>query len=411
MQKLDLNKTYIALAFALFGFSLSNSLFSEGGKITIAVLIEVALAFIFFISVRFSVFQVTSFIVLFESMVLSGVVAYQYYAIYPKILVYGYFLISVIFLTGAVKLLNSPIVLSEIAVTSFRVALMSALLVNMYLGLSQFIEGGVLAVRFGFDDKSHAAIFLCFYAFFSLLVFESRGYIFSLIFWLLAAVTISRMPYVFLPFLLFSVGVRFVRDFPRLRLQVFITALSLVALTIMMLVTFVDTEYFSGMKRALEVFTDSDSDHGSTLAHTLLLKYALTLKFENIGNILFGIGPGGFGETLLSSAINYSDLSVVDPSFVQFAALGAAPIHSTYAAIFTEFPIWIFLIYMYFNLKMVYNHLLHKNYILLSFCLPFFVSILYYSAHNKPYFWIVSAFLLMDRAESCFRSTRRLMLP
>ena len=150
---------------------------------------------------------------------------------------------------------------------------------------------------------------------------------------------------------------------------------------------------FSVLDRVSSMEAVADND--STNAHSLLIYKGIELKLSNVGNFVFGISPGSFGDILVNphSDVDYTELKNTDPNFINEAKKGKAPIHSTHLAFFVEYPIIIFVFYLFYNFYVAYRLVVHKLYFEVLFYIPFMISVLLYSSHNKFYYFVVYLFI------------------
>jgi len=197
---------------------------------------------------------------------------------------------------------------------------------------------------------------------------------------------------VFIPFLLVIAVMQIIKEGSLLK-KVLLTLMLLTSTIIAVNYIYKNSEKIQLLERIDSTSTVSSSD--STSAHILLLKYATILKFDSIPNFLFGVSPGSFADILIRSDIDYSNLASIDPAFIDNARNSTAPIHSTHAAVLVEAPFPALVVYIAIIISIVVKNIRRKNYELLLFGAPFFISIMFYSAHNKFYFFVVLLFILL----------------
>ncbi|MNN31580.1 hypothetical protein D3C81_1452730 [compost metagenome] len=107
------------------------------------------------------------------------------------------------------------------------------------------------------------------------------------------------------------------------------------------------------------------------------------------------MSPGSFADILIRSDIDYLDLASIDPEFITHARNSTAPIHSTHAAVLVESPLPALIAYIAIIILITKKNILRKNHELLLFGIPLFISIMFYSAHNKFYFFVIILFILL----------------
>lgn len=256
-------------------------------------------------------------------------------------------------------------------------------------------SGDVFNINYGMDDKSHSAILLCFFSFISLLYVKKFAFIIGFFFLLMSMLTISRLPFIFAPFFMLAATIHAVLSSKNKSESILKILFILILLTCAAFLMLENQETFKVLERFS--FNDGTSleKSPSSQAHDLLIKKAIELKQLNLGNFIFGVSPGAFADTLVRSPINYSDLAILDPQFIEFAFIGKAPVHSTHMAFYSEYPIWIFSLYVLINCYIGYALIKNRNWITLLFFIPFNLATTYYSSHNKFYYYFIFLILLI----------------
>ncbi|MRG60431.1 hypothetical protein GE115_11220 [Agromyces sp. CFH 90414] len=268
----------------------------------------------------------------------------------------------------------------------FAVAIPIALLVIVaQLGLD--LQGGADRRRLGFDDKSHASIYCCFLAFASLRFLRGRArLVVSLVFFVIAFLTISRLPFIFAPlyFVAFLGEYRRVRAEAKTPLDVYVVHLLMagVVLTPVLLAARA-AGLFASFGR---VFQAGERTDASTQAHLLLLEYAARLKIADPGSFLFGVTPGGFASVLARSDIDISSFAAIDPPGYEKVLEGIAPMHSSLGSILLEFPIWVAAGYLVLAAWALWALLRRGETVLALFLVSFFVATVFYSSQTELYF-------------------------
>lgn len=240
-----------------------------------------------------------------------------------------------------------------------------------------------------FDDKSHAVIFFMFLAFFSLKK-ENMKYntIISLLYFTLSLTTTSRLGIIFIPFYAAAFYWKFIKK----RVGVFEKiVLSLIALGIIVTIGWLiykNYQYFS-------VFNRMSNSSGSTKSHLVLIKYALKIKFMNIGNFLLGTGPGMFSNVLVASNMNLTEIM---PDYSSYAVIlqGYLPVHSSHVELFMDFSLPAFLCYVKFLVSIYYQQWKAGNYIDRFFFIAFIGAEIFYSTFHEILFYVVLLYLYVN---------------
>ncbi|MGI9822620.1 hypothetical protein [Agromyces sp. Marseille-Q5079] len=282
----------------------------------------------------------------------------------------------------------------------FRWAIPIAL-VYLVIQLGIDLGSGTDRRRLGFDDKSHASVYACFLAFASLRFLRGRlRLVISLAFFVMAFLTISRLPFVFAPVyvLAFLVEYRKVRAEARTPLDVYFAHLTLAGTILTPLVL---AARAAGFFRSFErVFDSGDFTNASTTAHLLLIQYAVELKLENLGNFLLGITPGGFAGVLYRSRIDVSQFASTDPPGYEKMMEGTAPMHSSLGSILLEFPIWVSVLYLVLVGWAVVRLYRNREWVMLWFLIGFFAATLFYSSQTELYFCVAWTGIIAVAAHS-----------
>ncbi|MFF2371028.1 hypothetical protein [Agromyces sp. NPDC058110] len=320
--------------------------------------------------------------VLLAAILVSNVYTYR---IAPEFT--AYYLLVVVWLIGIYRTSRAAGGTEAVA-RGFRWAI-PIVLAYLMVQLAVDLSGGTDRRRLGFDDKSHASVYACFLAFASLRFLRGRSrLLISLAFFVVAFLTISRLPFVFAPVYLiaFVVEYRKVRAEAKTPLEVYFAHLTLAGTILTPLILAAQA---AGFFRSFDrVFGSGDFTNASTTAHLLLLKYAAELKIENLGNFFFGVTPGGFAGVLYRSRIDVSQFASIDPPGYEKLMEGTAPMHSSLGSILLEFPIWVSLSYLAMVVWAVIRLRRNREWVMLSFLVGFFAATLFYSSQTELYFCV-----------------------
>lgn len=271
---------------------------------------------------------------------------------------------------------------------SLRVAVPATLAIMYCYALYDMGFQHLAYTSMGFDDKSHAAVFVGCLAFAPLFISQSFVRIpISMIVFATSFLTASRLSAVMIPLYLVALIVEFMKtrnqleDGARRKFDIaagsLIAVISIIALIIMFKLPIAS--------RILTSLQGGDAA-SSTKSHILLIKFALQLKFSHPWIFIFGSSPGLFSYLLPKSNLDFEQLGHYDPG--AFAAMwqGALPVHSSLASIFLEFPIWLFALYIYILFKSGINLAKTKQISVLMMLCSLILSTVWYSGHNEPYF-------------------------
>ena len=387
------NKQFIILT--LLSLSIIGALFTESidglGKLSISNVIQLlTTTSLIFVNPRFSRTLIKTILFVITCAVVSHIYVAVEYGYQGKIFVTLHIITGLVFfflMADGLQRYSSQAALKKCILISILVSI-SILTLSAALDF----KNGLPRTSFTFDDKSHASIYICFLSFLSLHYLGASRYLISSLLIILCFFSVSRLVAVFIPFLLVIAVMQIIKEGSLLK-KVLLTLMLLTSTIIAVNYIYKNSEKIQLLERIDSTSTVSSSD--STSAHILLLKYATILKFDSIPNFLFGVSPGSFADILIRSDIDYSNLASIDPAFIDNARNSTAPIHSTHAAVLVEAPFPALVVYIAIIISIVVKNIRRKNYELLLFGAPFFISIMFYSAHNKFYFFVVLLFILL----------------
>lgn len=245
-----------------------------------------------------------------------------------------------------------------------------------------------------FDDKSHTVIFFMACSFISLKVIEGKKkWIFSILFLILSFTTTSRLVFIFLIFYSVYVYWEIVKNFKGIKGKLLGICIAALIVSSGIYVLLVNQSLFSVFSR---MRSNNISAQSSTNAHFMLIMYALKLKFENLGNFVLGIAPGGFGDVLAHSNVNFSRMQLVDSGVYRAIYAGTTPVHSSHFQIFLEFSIFYFLWYCKFIIEILMTAIKEKNGYMLCFFIPLMGATMFYSTHNEIVYYCILLFCYMN---------------
>ena len=262
--------------------------------------------------------------------------------------------------------------------------IISAVISALY-GMAQFGRKDLLnIITFGMDDKSQAAVLFCCQAYILLRFFD--GFIARIVaagLLAMSMMTLSRLPATFLPVLLITLSVR--------TRYGFLLAAATVCGVVIAFMTAGDaiTTVFKAVDRLSSV--NEVAGDNATSAHLLLIKSALEMKFTDFSTFFLGTGPGNFSKALTSFPIDIHELESLDPALVADARVGKAPMHSTPISLLLDYNIAIFALLVFLALRAVRYLLRVRHYLDLLFLATLFGASMFYSLHNKPYFFLAIA--------------------
>lgn len=290
--------------------------------------------------------------------------------------------------------------------SALRIGVPIAILVIFGFTVKDMFIDHLAYTSMGFDDKSHASVYIAALAFLVLEISTSILKIpIALFIFASSFLTVSRLSAMMIPFFLMALFSAFLRT--RLKfankssraLYVLIMGVMVVLLLIVAISVVSGLPVFSRL-----VGSEDGSAAGSTQSHFILIQLAIQMKFIKPWIFVFGTTPGAFSYLLPVSGIDYSELAFLDPESQVTMARGALPIHSVPASIFLEFPIWIFVIYaisLFFITKNLFKA--HKTNIWTMF-LAVMVATMFYSGHNEPYFLTLFLISILFMRESVSRN-------
>ena len=235
-----------------------------------------------------------------------------------------------------------------------------------------------------FDDKSHTVIFFSFYAFQSLVLLKGKiRYIISVLYFLLALTTTSRLGVIFIPFYILALYATSASASNIVK-KILSILFVVVFITLGIYFVFQNKRYFS-------VFGRIGQSSGSTRAHLVLIFYSLKIKRADIVNFLIGTGPGSFSNILVASGM---DLSAIKFDIGSYRAIlrGDLPVHSTHAEIFMDFSIYTFALYVK-NLWTIFKGLYNRKQIVpMLFYISFLGAEVFYTTFHENAFFVILLF-------------------
>lgn len=263
-----------------------------------------------------------------------------------------------------------------------------SVLISSWYGIQQITVAGALFLLFGMDDKSQAAVLFCCQAFFLVRYFGrplDMAFAGVLILWSLFS--LSRLPFLFLPVIFLAVAKRSPATAAAATLAAFGALGALFSTGVSLNQVF---KIFDRIQSIEAVASDS-----SNSAHLLLLKSAMQIKFNDAFAFFAGTGPGNFARALTSSTISKTELEAVDPVLIQMARVNRAPMHSTPLSALLDYSIPIFLVLTFLLFK-AFRYLARSgHHIEFFFFATLFVASMFYSIHNKPYVFLITAAIIV----------------
>lgn len=267
-------------------------------------------------------------------------------------------------------------------------------LISIDYGINMILVGNVFGMTFGMDDKSQAAVLFCCQAFILIRYFGGTTcYIFATLLIMMSFMTISRLPVFFVPVIVWA--------FAQRSRTAFLVICAVVASVFTYLlvtsdeISFLFTLMFGVFDRLSAVDANAAD---ATSSHLLLLETGLQLKFTDILAFFFGTGPGNFAEALTSFPIPIKEaLEIADPSLIDNARSGLAPMHSTPFTVLLDYNIVMFFILAILLFRGFAYLIREAKYMEFWFFASLFTASMFYSLHNKPYFFLlgVTVVLLM----------------
>jgi len=257
-------------------------------------------------------------------------------------------------------------------------------LLAIWYGVSQFRNPGgakLNIIIFSMDDKSHAAVLFCCLSYIVLRYYDGwfarllSGGLFAM-----SMMTLSRLPIVFLPVLLITLSKRTRYGWMVATATVCVVAAAFIAFGDAL------TLIFKAVDRLTSV--NQVAGDNATAAHLLLIKSALEMKFGDLGAFFFGTGPGNFSKALTSFPIDIHELQAIDPALVDDARVGRAPMHSTPVSFLLDYNIVVVGVLVFMALRAIRYLVKARRNLELMFFATLFVASMFYSVHNKPYFYL-----------------------
>jgi len=395
---------YVYIGLVLSGFMLP---LDSGGKLALSNVAQIVLLIMGAQLVQISSAEYLVAIFLEISFFVSGIYAYIEYGVLPRVAVDLFFFVSVLCYFQAKNIIERYS--GEQLNRAFRFAILTLIPAYLLAGMHNLSPNGIGLIVYFADDKSQAALYLGIFPFLSLLVFRRLGYVLAIIFLLFGMATISQLPYVFAPFLVVAIIAKAVRESKSSRSLLWLGVSMLIILSI---AGYFMREYATLFKSLDRITNFLSSDHvsDSAAAHENLIRFGLRFKLENIGNFIFGASPGDFVPALLHSGIDYSRLEKFDPSLIYEGFLYKAPIHSTHVALYSEFPIWVFVMYVLWQFTVLAKLVRARSWEGVMYFISFNIAVMYYSAHNKFYYTfdmaVLSSYMASRKIFDSGNSTR-----
>jgi hypothetical protein len=253
--------------------------------------------------------------------------------------------------------------------------------IGCFYGWLDFREGNLL-IAFGMDDKSHAAVLLACYSYIFVRFFPGgANVLIGLALLGISFLTISRLPVFFAPAIALAIvqGSRFG------------AALGAVGIGAFALTAIVVGEVVSQVFRVFARLSSFEAIVGeaSTSAHLLLLATALKMKFSDLWSFVFGIGPGNFSKALLTNPDAFAQFERIDPNISAAARLDKAPLHSTAMQLLLDYNILLFFCFLFYITRTIGQLMRSRSLPDLAFAAGVVMASMFYSIHNKPYFFLV----------------------
>jgi hypothetical protein len=264
--------------------------------------------------------------------------------------------------------------------TAVRMGIVASIPVSAMYGLHD-LHSGSFVFADGMDDKSQAAVLLCCEAYVLIRFFgNAPGRLAGAALYLASLLTISRLPVCFFPAILLGLMRR-----SHLAAAITLCAAGGAIFTVIAAGNLVE-DTFILYNRLSSVQTIAGAD--STRAHLELLKTAVEIKFTEPLAFVFGTGPDNFSKALSTIPSSEERLEGLDPQLVAFAKLGKAPLHSTPMQILLDYNIVIFLLFVFFLVRIFRFLILRRDITDLAFACGLLLASTFYSLHNKPYFYL-----------------------
>ena len=382
----------------------------DGGKIALSNLVQIVFCLVLFsYRPRLTLGQGAVLAVMIITTIMSSAYTFFNFSFFGKPIILIFMLISLVYVFSFCNIAKiANIGIWDIA-RPIRLAIYACALIYPLFFVQEVLQAD--GVSLGMDDKSHSSIYLGFLAFLSIRFVRKGKLLFCLYFFFISLLSISRLAFVFAPFLLLMILMHlFSESSSGGKVKAFLLIGILAAAGASLIVE--HPEYFQVFERVSSAEAIAESD--SSLAHKLLLDKGIELKFSDLGLLILGTSPGSFADILVRSTVSYSELRALDPKFIEFAWEGRAPIHSTHMAFFVEYSIFVFAIYAGYMAWLAWRLVRRRDITLALFMIPFCLSTLFYSSHNKFYFFVIFVVVEMilrspktDPAILCRRDTLR----
>jgi len=372
----------------VFGYKIS-------GRLAISNLFQVV-SLVVVIPLILKYYRLKDYILFIWLITLTLISGYGIFFIYDYFINASHFIFFTLsFLSlQAVYVISRKEDIKQLAIKATRLLIMPTLLYLTYMGIVDIFLKGAPYSYFGFDDKSHAVIVLCFYAFVSLSLMKSNlKFIASVAFMILAFLTGSRLVFIFV---IFYISPLLINLFSLKRAKNYLnfyfrTLLGVFIITGVTYFIVNNPELFKVLER---VTSQESNSSDSTQAHMYLIKYGILLKMENVFNFIFGVTPGGFASVLANSKVNFMEFGLIDPRGYLKIFTGETPMHSTLFSFYTEFSVVHFIFYLAlltFILKRLIKCRLGTE---ILFFAAMLIATTFYSSNNELFFYFILFYLI-----------------
>ncbi|MBA3846058.1 MAG: hypothetical protein H0X45_05375 [Planctomycetes bacterium] len=245
-------------------------------------------------------------------------------------------------------------------------------------------------IAFGFDDKSHAVLYISFFSFIALIRLKHWSrYPIAIGLAVMAAMTTSRLVGIVLPLLVLALAIDLISRQGRAgRMGIGAVACASVVAVAALIAIF--PERFM----VLERFRPHSFFDDAIIAHLLLIQFAFELKVADFATIVLGTGPGSFASALAANGIDVSLLGVIDPGAFEHLQDGTAPVHSSHATVLVEFPLWIFIGYVVGLLTLAWRLVKVRAWVTLCMFTSLQLSVAFYSSINEAFYWVMMAWAI-----------------
>lgn len=375
-----------------------------GGRLALSNLAHMgAILLVTPLILRYAALRVATVLSLFWGMVgIAGMFILARYGVAPKLSHLVFFTVAIATVLTCQALFEADAKFADAAVKAVRLTILPMLAYLALYALLNIGTDGLIMLSYGFDDKSHA-VFLCW--FYGVIALQSKkavtGIIVSLGFALLSLLTLSRIVVFFLPFyfplLLWNMQRAATESQLRspgarnlLRIGLVVLCIGLVVLAGQFVAQ--NPHLFQILDRLKSIDGAVQSD--STIAHVLLIAYAVELKMSNLSNLVFGITPGAFSAVLTHSDIDIAPFLRTDPEAAEVVMQGEAPMHSTHLSVFTEWPLPFFIVYVALWIWLGVSLLRSRRWTEVAFVVPFLLGTTFYSTHNEVLFYVILIYLM-----------------